>query len=224
MQIKFGMKNSIKVGWILALYPTLVLYSSLILREAYVWFFLTIGIYGVVSWFKDGGLKSVIIIIIGFIGATFFHGGMFVGGFVFLCIVVITSFFESIKKLKHFKIATSSLIILSVSSIITIYLLSISDSIPKIGSILQLFDFEQIIEEISNRNINRAAFPEWTVPRTTIELIYKVPVRVLYFMFSPFPWDIKNLSHLFGLFDGMFFLILFILVLKILNLFGAIQF
>ena len=101
-------KNSIKVGWILALYPTLVLYSSLILREAYVWFFLTIGIYGVVSWFKDGYLKSVIIIIIGFIGATFFHGGMFVGGFVFLCIVVITSFFESIKKLKHFKIATSS--------------------------------------------------------------------------------------------------------------------
>ena len=89
-------KNSIKVGWILALYPTLVLYSSLILREVYVWFFLTIGIYGVVSWFKKWRFKSVIIIIIGFIGATFFHGGMFVGGFVFVCIVVITSFFENL--------------------------------------------------------------------------------------------------------------------------------
>ena len=43
---------SIKVGWILALYPTLILYSCLILREAYVWFFLLIAVYGIVSFLK----------------------------------------------------------------------------------------------------------------------------------------------------------------------------
>lgn len=207
-------KISIKVGWILALYPTLILYSCLVLREAYIWFFLLVGVYGIVSWFKDGGFKAVIIIIIGFFGATFFHGGMFVGGFIFLCIVIITSFFETIKKLKYFKISISSLTVLSLSLIMTVYLLSISNTIPKIGSIIQIFDFEIIIEEISNRNINRAAFPEWTIPKTTIELIYKAPIRILYFMFSPFLWDITKLSHLFGFFDGTFFLIMFILVIK----------
>ena len=207
-------KISIRVGWILALYPTLILYSCLVLRESYIWFFFSVGIYGIVSWFKDGGFKSAIIIIIGFFGATFFHGGMFVGGFIFLCIVVITSFFETIKKLKYFKISISSLTVLSLSLIIVIYLMSISDTIPKIGSIIKIFDVEIIMEEISNRNINRAAFPEWTIPKTSIELIYKAPIRILYFMFSPFLWDITKSSHLFGLFDGMFFIMLFILVVK----------
>ena len=100
-------------------------------------------------------------------------------------------------------------------SIITIiYLVSISDSIPKIGSIKQVFNIDEIIHEISMRNKNRAAFPEWTIPQNTFELIYKAPIRVIYFIFSPFPWDIKKAAHLFGLFDGMFHIMLFTLFIK----------
>ena len=54
-------KISIKVGWIIALYPSLVLYSSLILREAYIWFFLLVAIYGIICWSKDKSFKSIII-------------------------------------------------------------------------------------------------------------------------------------------------------------------
>jgi len=207
-------KISIKVGWILALYPTLILYSCLVLREAYVWFFLLVGIYGIIFWFKDKSFKSVPIILLGFSGTTFFHGGMFIGAFVFVCVLVLISFIEIIKRLHHLKIDLNSLAILALLLIITFYLLFEISSIPKIGSIVGLFDVDQILEEIRNRNINRAAFPEWTVPKTTIELIYKAPIRVLYFMFSPFLWDITKLSHLLGVLDGMFFIMLFILVVK----------
>lgn len=210
----WGEKISIKVGWILALYPTLVLYSSLVLREVYVWFFLLIAIYGIIFWFKNQAFKALAFLLIGFFGATTFHGGMFFGGFIFLCIVFITSFFETIKKLKYFRISINSLIFLILSLIIIFYFITIADWIPKIGSIGQIFDFERVLGEISSRNINRAAFPEWTVPKTPIELIYKAPIRVLYFMFSPFLWDITKLSHFFGFFDGMFFIILLILVVK----------
>lgn len=211
-------KISIKVGWILALYPTLILYSCLVLREAYVWFFLLVGIYGIIFWFKDKSFKSVPIILLGFSGATFFHGGMFIGAFVFVCVLVLTSFIDVTKRLYHLKININSFAILTLSLIITFYLLFETDSIPKIGSIVGLFDVDQVLEEIRNRNINRASFPEWTVPKTFIELIYKAPIRVLYFMFSPFMWDVTKLSHLFGLFDGIFFMILFILVIKNIKL------
>ena len=59
-----------------------------------------------------------------------------------------------------------------------------------------------------------AAYPEWTIPRTSFELIYKVPVRAIYFLFSPFPWDVKEVRHLIGLFDAFLYIYLFILILK----------
>jgi len=206
-------KISIKVGWILALYPTLVLYSCLVLREAYVWFFLLVALYGIVCWSKDGGFKSLIIIFIGFSGATIFHGGMFVGGFVFLIILVLFYFIKIIKSLKFLKISINSLTILSLLIITMFYILSL-DSIPKLGSVKRIFDFEQLVTEISDRNINRAAYPEWTIPKTSFELIYKAPIRIIYFIFSPFLWDIKKFSHLLGFFDGIFYLMLFILFIK----------
>ena len=207
-------KTSIKVGWILTFYPTLVLYSCLVLREAYVWFFLLIVLYGIVCWSKDRGFKSLIIIFIGFSGATFFHGGMFIGGFIFLIIFILFYFIEIIKSLNTLKISINSLVIFSLSIISIIYLISISHFIPKLGSFELMFDVERLLGEIEGRNINRAAFPEWTIPITAFEYIYKAPIRVIYFIFSPFPWDIKIFSHFFGLFDGIFHMMLFILFIK----------
>ena len=54
----------------------------------------------------------------------------------------------------------------------------------------------------------------WTIPKTEFELIYKAPIRVIYFIFSPFLWDIKKIVHTLGLFDGMFHIMLFILFIK----------
>ena len=207
-------KISIKVGWILALYPTLVLYSCLILREAYVWFFLLVALYGVVCWSKGGGFKTIIITFIGFAGATFFHGGMFVGSFVFLIILTITSFIIILKRFTYLKISINSLVVLGFSIITIIFLLLNSDSIPKIGSLKNMANIDRLLIEISNRNVNTAAFPVWTVPKTEFEFIYMSPIRIIYFMFSPFPWDINKTAHLFGLFDGMFHIMLFILFIK----------
>ena len=50
-------KVCIKVGWILALYPSLILYSCLFLKESFVWFFLLVAIYGIVLLFEAKGIK-----------------------------------------------------------------------------------------------------------------------------------------------------------------------
>lgn len=207
-------KISIKVGWIIALYPTLVLYSSLILREAYIWFFLLVAIYGIVSWINDKKIKSIIVTLIGFAGATLYHGGMIIGALVFLTIIVFISLKESIIKLSNLKISISAILILAFSLISINQVALISKSIPKIKSINTLLDPEVVIRQISQRNINRAAFPEWTIPKSELELLYKSPLRIIYFMFSPFPWDVKKTSHLFGLFDGLFHVVLLIFLIK----------
>ena len=36
----------------------------------------------------------------------------------------------------------------------------------------------------------------------------------MYFIFSPFPWEIKKISHLFGIFDSVIFAILMFIVVR----------
>ena len=92
-----------KVGWTMALFPSLVLYSVLFLRAIYICFFLSLSLYGIVLWVKSGSFKAIIFAFTGFICATLFHGAMFVGALIFLIILIIKylkDFFILIKKQK----------------------------------------------------------------------------------------------------------------------------
>ena len=46
-------RTAIKVAWFIALFPSLVLYSVLVLREVYIVFFLLVALYGVVWIYAD---------------------------------------------------------------------------------------------------------------------------------------------------------------------------
>ena len=81
-----------RVAWTLTLFPLLI-YSVLFMREV-IFVFLTLALYGVVTWIKNDSFKSIILAFLGFTGATLFHGAMFVGALVFILIV-------SIKYLKN---------------------------------------------------------------------------------------------------------------------------
>ena len=59
-----------------------------------------------------------------------------------------------------------------------------------------------------------AAYPDWLKIESDIEFLYKSPVRAIYFVFSPFPWDVKKLSHLVGAFDSFLYMTLVYLIFR----------
>ena len=59
-----------------------------------------------------------------------------------------------------------------------------------------------------------ASLPAWTKINYPHELLYKGPVKSIYFIFSPFPWDIKKKYHIIGLLDSFLYLWLSVLILK----------
>ncbi len=210
----FGDRAAKKAGYILAFFPTLILYSSLTLREAYVWFFLLLAIYGVVGWVRSGQIKSISLAMIGFTGSTFFHGAMAIGGITFLIII----FWKSIKKVcAHLTIGRLNLRYFSLivfSGIFFTLFISNKISFDKLGTLNKALSFENIKERIINSTRDRASYPEWTVPNNYVEMIYKTPIRVIYFMFSPFPWNIKIKEHIIGFIDGLLYATLVILIWK----------
>ena len=204
-------RTAIKVAWVAALFPSLILYSVLTLREVYQGFFILVAIIGIFYWIKTARLKYIFLTMLGFIGATFFHGALILGGVVFLMIVVlinIKKMFVSIISLRlnvqAFTIAILAVVILQFFFLNKIYL-------PKIGYFKDL-NLGFIMSELTARMVGDASYSEWAHINSQIELIYKLPLRIIYFLFSPFPWDITKTTHVIGMLDGFLYMIIFYLI------------
>ena len=61
-------------------------------------------------------------------------------------------------------------------------------------------------------NKGGAKFPEWLLPKSNIEVIYKAPFRIIHFLYAPFIWDVKKPSHFLGIFDSFLYIYLSYLI------------
>lgn len=205
-------KVAIKVGWVLTLFPSLILYSVLTLREAYIYFFLLVAIYGVFNWIKKEDLGSMILAFLGFILASMFHGAMLIGAIIFLTIIVFVNLKTSFKLLRHSLVRPKSLIISILALIFLFFYVTNRINIPYLGTLADSLNFERL-QYITNVTIaGDSSYPEWIVINSPVESIYKIPIRMIYFLFAPFPWQIQKISHLVGFIDGLLFISLFYLI------------
>jgi hypothetical protein len=88
-------------------------------------------------------------------------------------------------------------------------------SVPKLGTIEEAADFQNLTEYMEYQaNIEDAGarYPSRLVPSHEFELLWVVPVKSVYFLFSPFPWDLSNPKHFIGLVDAFFYLAMAILL------------
>ena len=201
-----------KVTWTVALFPSLILYSVILMREVYMVFFLLLALYGVISWYKNYSFKSIIIAITGFTGATFFHGAMMVGAIVFIFFVgmnVLKKFFIS---LRFLKINLKTFIILILFILTSSLYLTNNISVPYLGTFENSTNLDNLQKRTNISTRGNASWPEWTKINSPIEMIYKTPVRALYVIYAPFPWDVRALKHLIGMFDGLLFIYLSYLI------------
>ena len=133
----------------------------------------------------------------GFIGATFFHGASIVGAVTFLGIITLISINDLVKSLMNLRISLTNLFILV--TIIYIFSLYLSNQLyfPYVRNFEFISNPDILVRKTRHSVMGGAAFPIWTVAETPIELIYKIPVRAVYFVFAPFPWDINEAKHIF---------------------------
>ena len=71
-QTLFGERTAKNAAWLVTLYPSIILYSVLVLREIYFCFFLLIALYGVLNWVRYKNISSIILGLLGFIATNSF--------------------------------------------------------------------------------------------------------------------------------------------------------
>lgn len=207
----FGERESRKAAWIMALFPTVVQYSALTMREVWVVLFFTIGLIGVARWAKSRRLKPAFKAVMAFGAAIFFHGGMFVAIVAFLGLVALHSARQLINSFSRgqIKIFAATGLALVLAGFAT-YLGS-GVSLPKLGTPAKAIDPEVWVERFERRAAMKGAearYGEWQVPNDTGDLVWIIPAKSVYFLFSPAPWDLRRPVHLIGLFDATLYLVL----------------
>tara|TARA_B100000989_G_scaffold283126_1_gene248771 strand:+ start:226 stop:1446 length:1221 start_codon:yes stop_codon:yes gene_type:complete len=203
-----------KVAWTIALFPSLILYSVITMKEVFVCFFLLLAINYAILWTRTNNIKYVLLSLLGFLGATFFHGAMIAGAIIFLIIVGLYNLKKLFILLKNFRISFNTILPILLIILGSVFIFTNQVKIPKLGEINRLLDpnFFNVKTIVSTKG--EASFPQWTTAKSFGELLYKVPIRSVYFTFSPFPWDVKKNVHIIGFLDSLLYFYLVFLIYR----------
>lgn len=209
VQIFRMMKVPLKIQMILvavmALFPHSLIFSSILLRESVISLIVVFSLYFFIKWFQYKGLHNIFLSISLVILGGFFHTGV-IGiliGYLFAFI-----FYQHDKE--TMKLTLNSIVSFGVVALVMLYFLLF----PEVFSTLSLFNkFEQelgggrSIYDVFNTERGESAYLTNLEIDNFFEMIVFAPIKVLYFIGSPMPWTLRNLSDLISFFlDSIFYL------------------
>ena len=204
-------KKAKQSAWILAVFPTVILYNSLILREVFVMFFLLLAFIYFAKWYISKNVNYGILTLVCFIPLYYLHSALILGGITFFAIFFIESigFFKVRYRQNKFSIIHS--ILLSVTPLVTLYLFTILPGIkiPYLGKFDDIFTFSRILFQTKVTSLGGSVYPDWLSPKSPLDFFLLIIPRLGYLLFSPFIWDLRAINHLLGFVDGLLYLFVF---------------
>ncbi len=218
-RIIWGPREGRRAAWVVALFPTMILYSALPLREPFVVFFLLAALLWITRWVVEGGVKTAFLafLLLGF--GVFFQGSLFVVAFTFFLVItgrLLRQWSTSLLSGRLYLPAFLGLIV--VGGMVAVWASS-GAHIDKIGNFSDLFDLDRWVRYSQQKyyadgHVGNAVYPSWTQPQAVIDLLWVAPLKFAYLLFAPFPWDVRALRHLIGIADGLMYAMLFLICVR----------
>ena len=219
---------ALRASWVFVLMPSICLYSSLVLREVYITFLLIITLFPIIIFTRkminkktnnitlknfslNNHLFFILYIFLGFYILKYFHGPMFLGIFILIFFLLYYLFKEEFKFVRDKKAITIKSFCLILLLLLPIFLWKsnflIIHYIPQFDQMPNLIDILQRRFDVSVINVVNGIygsnFPSFLIPNNAIEIIPKIFLRIIYFLYSPFPWDIKRFEHMIGFLNSI---------------------
>lgn len=195
-------------AWITALFPMAIMYSALTMREVYFTLFLLLGLLLAQRWLKQDRLIWLVGAFAAMVIGCVFHFGMIAAIAVLALFVATRAVIRGALGLVRGRIDLFALAVLVLVPLVATVLLIADPRLPKFGNVSTLFTPERYLGILEHRMSGDAAYPEWMAAHDGLALIWAIPFRSLYLLFSPMPFDVGSLAHLAGLVDAMLYLAL----------------
>ncbi|MEN3010677.1 MAG: glycosyltransferase family 39 protein [Candidatus Bipolaricaulaceae bacterium] len=212
----FDQQKARVAGWIACFFPTLNLYSALTMREALFVFLTLYGVLFTVRWFKAQKLKHFVWATIFLVLATGFH----LGAWPLLWALGLWSLgVGALAGLRAKKLSWKLLGELACVGAASAFIVIFKWGWDK-GAV-----FEVGVGNIQQAYaIGRAAYLQNLVARNILDLFWQAPIRIVFFLFTPFPWMVKEPRDLIGFADAILYVLLVICTLwSLMHLFKTKQ-
>lgn len=200
---------------IAAFYPFAAFNSAVTLREEFSILFFLVGLYFFIKWARVGAGAGIVIAFLGFWLATVMHPGWssaFIGVGAYAASIflrVIGQFIRSKRaKRRDLRAAGSNLIVIAVA-VVSVVLSGGVELGKGISVGTQDADLSELIEARFERDpAGGSAYPAFVATGDPYSQPWLIPSRIIYFVFSPFPWDIRSPIHLIGFLSSGLYLLL----------------
>jgi 4-amino-4-deoxy-L-arabinose transferase-like glycosyltransferase len=197
-------------AWVAALFPALALYSAIILREEVMVFFFLLGLLYSLRWWQQPLLRHFLIACLVFGLAGVFHTG--------ILIMIAVLGILALLRWGHTMAANKGTSFLRVTAALGL-LAFIGALVLQIGWGLGGFGYlRNGVTSLGQHQINaalgRAAYLTGLTMQSTWDVVWQTPIRVVYFLFAPFPWMVQEGKDIFGFIDALLYTGLALLILR----------
>ena len=210
-----------RVGWWLSVYPSLMLYSAITMREVAIVLPFVGSVYCLVKWRIAGRYRLLPWAVLWAVVGQLFHTGMIT---VTVSVLAIGSFYVMREHGRHLfrvrfrrlnlGVTLGALVLTGVIVGAAWIAFSAGYAIDKLQRLLTT-DFVTALSSWQGEVARgRASYLGWLSPGNLLDLVVQAPVRLVYFLGSPFLWQISGIGDLFGFLDGLVYVVLFVVVLR----------
>ena len=200
LQINHKVKKLILI--IVAFIPNYIIMSSILLRESLLILFLTISLYLFLKWWKSYSIYSLMWSFFFVLLASYLHSGAIANGLVYLIILIFYSP-EKQKFKMNFQNLMFGILMISILIIVNYYYKDLffgyfqgKDSIESINTNVNNYSEGESVYIVGDGQINSIK-----------DLIIYTPIRMIYFLTSPLPFQWRGLNDVIAfLCSSMFYL------------------
>lgn len=198
-KIEIADKTRYTVCTIVCLLPNLAILSSIFLRESIVAMFITISFYIFYKWLNGGSSIHFVLAFISAFCASAFHGGSAAVAVGYIAIVLLYD-----RNKKVFRVRAKNIIpaIVLVGIVAFLYINYGGDLFGKMQNV-------ENIDDVANTNdMGGSSYAQYVGDSSNpLNMIIFTPLRIVFFLFSPFPWQWRGLSDIIAfVFSSLFFL------------------
>ena len=210
-ELRITNKTIFLVITIICFFPTAIIFSGIMLREAWQEFFLAYSLFNFIRWFRKEGDKYIIVAILSVLGAAYMHSGS-------LCLVVGYLFayiyYDPRKDVVKNSIKNAIKCIF-VISIFLFFFFSGSTFTDRLDISKQMEE-DVFLESLNtSRSEAGSVYLQWIDIKSSWQMILFSPLRMFYLMFSPIPFDWRGINDMIAfLFDSLFYLFFMYTIIK----------
>lgn len=192
--------------WLVVLFPSAIIHSGMLLREAVVTLPITVATLYLVRWARGRGVHSLVVAAVWLLVSISFHSGAF-------GVVVAVAAWAGFDGALNFVAGRFGRSLRNFAAVLVFAGLAafLAESGWGLGKFVAVEEGgEEALQQIQQRGAGRTGY---TIGGDSPGgLVATLPLRTAFFLFAPFPWMVASGRDLLGLFDGLVFLgLLFLL-------------